>query len=349
MNRQLTVLISIVVFMILIATPTFAGGQSEAGSGGATAVNTVTLRLGHTDPPGGILDETTQLFAEKVFEYTEGRYEVDLFPGGQLGDNRKLLELEQLGALDFVVTGAAIYGRIYEPMSLTLCPFLLETLEQGWHLYDDSDWVQQRFAELEDEGFKMLATWEAGFRCLTTKTPVISPEDVAGMKLRVPGNPIHLAIWNSLGANPVGMGITEVYMAIQQDVVDGQENPIQTIHVQKFFEVAPYIAITNHVYGPTPISMSMNTWETLAPEDQEAIQRAATECAAYMRQRVSDSINELIADMESEGATVVYPDLDEWREASMAAYDPIKELFGAELVESLIAEAAEIRAAYPAE
>ncbi len=338
-------LLYVILTMVLGPLTLMANGQGEENS----PVKTVTLKLGHTDPPGGILDETTQLFAEKVYEYTDGRYEINCFPSGQLGDNRKLLELEQLGAVDFVITGAAIYGRVYEPMSLTLCPFLLETLEQGWHLYDDSDWVQSRFTELESEGFKMLATWEAGFRCLTTKKPVGGPSDVKGMKLRVPGNPIHLAIWNSMGANPVGMGITEVYMAIQQDIVDGQENPIQTIHVQKFYEVAPYVTITNHVYGPTPISMSMKTWNTLSTEDQSAITNAAQECSEYMRNRVKNSINELIKDMESQGATISYPDnLDEWREKAMPAYDEIRKIYGDDLVNSLIEEAAEIRAKYPA-
>ncbi len=336
---------SLILVLVLFLFGSFclmATGQKEE-----EAIRPIELKFGHTDPPGGPREEAALFFAEKVKEYTHGRYIVKTFPSGVLGNDTKLLELEAIGGIDFVVSGAAIYGKHHKPMSLTLCPFLVETLEQGWHLYDDTDWVKLRFKELEDKGFKMLATWEAGFRCLTTKNPVQTPADVKDIKLRVPPNPIHLTIWTTLGANPVSMGINEVYMAIQQGVVDGQENPIPTIYTNKFYEVAKYVTLTNHVYGPIPLSISMKTWEKISETDQKAIMKAAKEASTFSRKLVSEQLDSMVEEMKAKGAIIYYPDLAEWYEKVLPAYYKIKEDFGAELVDSLMAEAQKIKEKYP--
>lgn len=306
------------------------------------------LRFAHTDPPGGTREEAALFFAEKVKEYTEGRYTVKTFPSAILGNDVKLLELVSIGGVDFVVSGPVIYGKHIDAMSLLIFPYLIDTFEQGWHLYDDTNWVRTRFKELESKGFKMLATWEAGFRVLTTRMPVKKPSDVKGIKLRVPPNPIHLTIWKTFGANPVSMGIKEVYMAIQQGVVDGQENPIPTIWANKFYEVAKYVTLTNHNYGPIPLSISMKTWQKISAKDQQAIMKAAKEASAYSRKLVTEQQDQMIKDMEKAGAIIYRPNLTEWYNAVLPAYEKFKKDYGEELVESLMKEAQEIKNKYPA-
>jgi tripartite ATP-independent transporter DctP family solute receptor len=307
------------------------------------------LKFGHTDSDKSLREDAAQFFAEKVKEYTEGRYTVKTFPNAVLGNDTKLLELEAMGAVDFVVSGSAIYGKHLNEMSILLSPFLVETFEQGWHLYDDSDSVKTWFNTLESKGFKMLATWESGFRCLNTSKPIKTPEDVKGLKLRLPPNPIHLTIWETLGATPVSMGIKEVYMAIEQGLVEGQENPPVATYSMRMHEVAPYVTLTNHVYGPISVSMSMKSWNALSPEDQEAIMKAAKEAAAYNRKAVVDNLDGILKKIEEEGGTVIKTDLKVWYQAVLPAYDKFKEDYGKDVVEKLMKEAEEIKAKYPAQ
>jgi tripartite ATP-independent transporter DctP family solute receptor len=325
----------------------FAGGEKEK-AGTAAPVAAKELKFAHTDPPASLREEAALFFAEKVKEYTGGRYSIKTFPAGVLGNDNKLLELSVLGGVDFVVTGSALYGKYVKDMSLSLAPFLFENFEQGWEFYDNSAIAKNWYKGLEGHGLKVLATWEAGFRCLTTKKPVSTPADVRGMKLRVPPNPIHLTIWETIGASPVSMGIGELYMAIQQGVVDGQENPIPTIYAQKFHEVAPNIAITNHVYGPITVSASMVTWKQLSAADQNSVVKAAAEAAKKSRSMVVDQENDMMKAMEKTGAKITYPDLSLWYRASIPAYEKFKKDHGAEAVDALLKETESIKSKFPA-
>ncbi len=283
------------------------------------------LIFAHTDPPGGPREKTARFFAEKVKEYTQGNYTTTTYPSSMLGYDTKLLELAAAGGVDFVVAGAAIYGKYVKEMSLLLSPFLVKSLVQGWHLYDDSYWVRVWYKELETKGFKMLSTWEAGFRCLTTRMPVLQPTDLQGLTIRVPPNPIHHSIWKHLGAHPVSMEMKKVYAALQEGMIDGQENPITTIWTQKFYEVARFITLTRHSYAPLPLSISMKTWKTLSPRNQEAIQHAAKEAAAYSRRLVSERQNQMLNDMEKAGATIYHPDVHAWHDSMLHAIEAFKQ------------------------
>jgi tripartite ATP-independent transporter DctP family solute receptor len=334
--RLLRFLIAIIIVSMVITTASlnlWAGGKE--------------LKLSHTDPPGGPREMASILFAEKVKEYTQGRYTVKTYPSGVLGNDNKAVELLTIGGLDLTVAGSSIYGKSVKEMNLLMSPFLVESFEQGWHLYDDSKWIAARYKELEARGIKVLATWEAGFRCLTTRKPVKIPADIKGMKLRVPPAQIHLIIWKTLGANPVSMGLNEVYMAIQQGVVDGQENPIPTIWTNKFYEVAKYVTITNHVYGPIPLSISMKTWKSMTSKDQKAFLKAAKEASAYSRKMVSEQEGQMLKDMKKAGAIIYYPNLKEWYKAVAPAYKEFKKSYNPKLFDELLKEAAKIKAKYP--
>ena len=286
------------------------------------------LIFAHTDPPGGPREKTAQFFAEKVKENTQGSYTITTYPSSMLGYDTRLLELAAAGGIDFVVAGSAIYGKYVKEMSLLLSPFLVETLEQGWHLYDDSYWVRIWYKELETKGFKILGTWEAGFRCLTTRFPVLKPADLQGLTIRVPPNPIHLSIWKYLGASPVCLEMKQVYSAIQEGTIDGQENPITTIWIQKFYEVTKFITLTRHSYAPLPLSISMKTWKKLSARDQQAILHAAKEAAVYSRKLVSERQNQMLKDMEKAGATIYHPDLNVWHDVMSHAIEAFRKEYG---------------------
>lgn len=327
------------IMIALVMAAFLAGTLAEAGT---------TLRLGHTDPPDGLRHRSALLFAEKVKEYTQGRYSVDVHHSGTLGDDPKLLEQVKLGAIDFAVTGVAIYSNQIPELGLLALPYLVESYEQGWQLYDTSPWVKEWLTKLQTKNIRYLAMWEAGFRQLTAKRPVSTPEDVKGMKIRISKNQVYLWLWSALGANPTVMALGETYISLQQGVVDAQENPIPTIHVQKFYEVAKFISLTNHIYAPIPLSITDRRWQGLSPADQAAVQKAALEASAWHRKAVVDEDDKMLQDMKAKGATVIKPDVSAFGRASRPVYDKAGEEFPKPVLQSLLKETEAVKAKYPA-
>ena len=296
-------IVAIVGWLCLVA------GNAEAGT---------TLRLGHTDPPDGLRHKAATLFADKVKEYTQGRYSVDVHHSSTLGDDPKLLEQVKLGAIDFAVTGVAIYSNQIPELGLLALPYLVESYEQGWALYDTSPWVKEWMAKLQTKNIRYLAMWEAGFRQLTAKKPVRVPEDVKGMKVRISKNQVYLWLWSALGANPTVMALGETY-----------------------------ISLTNHIYAPIPLSVTEKRWQSLAAADQAAIQKAALETSAWHRKAVVDEDDQMLADMKAKGATVIKPDVPAFARASRSVYDKAGEQFPKPVLQALLKDAEAVKAKYP--
>ena len=262
----------------------FVGVFALAVGVSAAQAQTV-LKFSHTDNPGGSRQDAAEFFGKKVEEYTQGRYKIQVFPSGQLANDPKAVELLQLGGIDFTVTATGSYATHLRSLNLSALPFLVDTYEQGWKLYDESKWFQNQFAQLPAKGFRVLSTFEAGFRSFTTKMPLNSPEDAKGKKIRIYPNDMIRWIMESIGFSPVVLPVTEVYLAIQQGTVIGQENPIDTIYSLRFYEVAPYITLTHHVYSPIPLTISEATWKKFSDADKAAVKKAADEAAAFQPER----------------------------------------------------------------
>jgi TRAP-type C4-dicarboxylate transport system substrate-binding protein len=143
------------------------------------------------------------------------------------------------------------------------------------------------------------------------------------------------------------MGLDEVYISLQQGVVDAQENPIPTIHVQKFYEVARNISLTNHIYAPIPLSMNEKRWQALAPADQEVFVRAAREAAQWHRKAVVAEDDTMLAAMQSKGATIIRPNVSEFAKASRPVYDKAGEQFSKEVLQALLKDADAVKAKLP--
>jgi tripartite ATP-independent transporter DctP family solute receptor len=209
-----------------------------------------TLRFSHTDTPQGAAQKAAELFAERVGQYTEGRYRVQVFHSGQVANDQRSLEQLQVGGLDFALTGVVTFTTHVRPLSLIALPYLAETYEQGWKLYDNSGFIKAQKEALAQHRMRFVGDWEAGFRSFTTTFPINTPADLKGKKVRIA--PVEMVRWimETLEANAVVMPVTEVYLAIQQGTVLGQENPVDTIYSQRFYEVAKNITLSQHVYSP---------------------------------------------------------------------------------------------------
>lgn len=315
---------------------------------GAAAVEAgTTLRLGHTDPPDGLRHKAAVLFADKVKEYTQGRYAVDVHHSGTLGDDPKLLEQVKLGAIDLAISGIAIYGNQVPELGLLALPYLIESYQQGWELYDTSPWVKEWLGKLQTKNMRALSVLEAGFRQFTSSKPVRTPADVKGMKIRIAKNQVYVWLWQALGANPTVMALGETYISLQQGVVDAQENPIPTIHVQKFYEVAKNVSLTNHIYAPIPLSVNEKRWQAMPTADQAAITKAAQEASVWHRKAVVDEDNKMLAEMKAKGATIINPDVPAFGKASRSVYDKAGEQYPKAVLEALLKDADAVKAKYP--
>lgn len=312
----------------------------------ATSAHAQTiLKFSHTDQQQGARQAAAQVFAKKVEDYTQGRYKVQVFCCSQLGNDPKNIEQLALGGIDFTVSATGSYASQLPTLNLTMMPFIIDTYAQGWKFYDESKWLQEQFAKAPAKGFRFLATWEAGFRNMTTRDPLNGPDDAKGKKLRTFPNEMMRWQLEAMGFGIQIMPLPEVYLAIQQGAVSGQENPIDTIASNKFYEVAPHVTLTNHVYSPIPMAISEKTWQKLSPADQQAVTRAAKEVAPFQRNMIKDNDEKLLADMAAKGAKINRnPNTDAFRKSVEPVYAKAREKYGAD-VDAVLAEAAAVRKA----
>lgn len=311
---------------------------------GAAQAQTV-LKFSHTDQQQGARHAAAQIFAKKVEDYTQGRYKVQVFCCSQLGNDPKNIEQLALGGIDFTVSSTGSYAPHVASLNLTMLPFILDSYQQGWKFYDESKWLKEQFAKAPAKGFRFLATWEAGFRNMTTRDALNSPDDAKGKKLRTFPNEMMRWTLEAMGFGVQIMPLPEVYLAIQQGAVAGQENPIDTIYSNKFYEVAPHVTLTNHVYSPIPVTISEKTWQKLSPADQQAVLRAAQEVMPFQRTMIKESDEKVLAEMASKGAKVNRkPNTEAFRKAVQPVYAKARDKYGAD-VDKVLAEAAAVRKA----
>jgi TRAP-type transport system periplasmic protein len=301
------------------------------------------LKFSHTDQQAGARQAAASLFARKVEELTQGRYKVQVFCCSQLGNDPKNIEQLALGGIDFTVSSTGSYAPHVPSLNLTMMPFLVDSYQQGWKLYDESKWLQDQFAKAPAKGFRFLSTWEAGFRSMTTKEPLNSPDDAKGKKLRTFPNEMMRWTLEAMGFNIQIMPLPEVYLAIQQGAVSGQENPVDTIYSNKFYEVAPNVTLTNHVYSPLPLAISEKTWVKFSPADQKAVTEAAQIAARFSRTMIAGNDDNQLKEMTAKGAKInAQPNVIAFRSAVQPVYAKAREKYGAD-VDAFLKDAETVR------
>lgn len=169
---------------ITLKSVALAAATCAALAGVSLSQAQTILKFSHTDQAQGARHAAAQVFAKKVEDYTQGRYKVQVFCCGQLGNDPKNIEQLVLGGIDFTVSATGSYAGQLPTLNLTMMPFILDSYAQGWKFYDESKWLQEQFDKAPAKGFRFLATWEAGFRSMTTREPLNSPDDAKGKKLR---------------------------------------------------------------------------------------------------------------------------------------------------------------------
>jgi tripartite ATP-independent transporter DctP family solute receptor len=311
----------------------------------------VTLRLAHSEAVTNPRHETSLFFAKRVNELSKGDVKIEIFPGGALGSHQACQQQVSVGVLDFYITTAGLVS-IFDPMrtqELIELPYLFDTYSQAY-AFMDTPYVAKFYDPLIAKGIRYLATWDNGFRHMTNNVrPIFTPKDMKGLKVRVVQSEMSINILNALGASAVPMSYSELYQALQQGVVDGQENPFANIYASKFYEVQKYMSVTKHQYSTLPIIISEMTWEKLNTNQQKAIQRAAIEGAPFYRKLMVSNEDKERKAMERAGMKINdVPDLTPFRKAVEVVYDWAKKKWGTDKVSETLAEVEKIRKKYPA-
>lgn len=279
-----------------------------------------------------------QYFAKLVEERSGGRIKFKLYPDGQLGKGeRELLEALQQGTIDIYVGSTGPLGGFSPSMQILDIPFLFRDYAHVDKVLDGP--IGQALSDdLEKVQMKGLAFWENGFRNLTnSKVAVKTPADAKGLKIRTMENPVHIQAWKTAGVNPTPMAWGEVYGALQQGVIDGQENPVAVILQVKVYEVQKNLSLTQHVYSPAMLIMSMKRWAQIPKEDQELILKAAREGAVYQRNLGRANEEQMLAELQKNGVAITR-DVDKaaWVAAMKPAFDAFSKQFGKEKIDAIL-------------
>lgn len=227
--------------------------------------------------------QAVERFGELLSQRTQGRLSVNMFAGGQLGNERDTLEITTFGGLDFNRVNLAPLNSIEPLTKVFALPFLFESTR---HMRTTLDGPvgDQVLASLERHGLIGLCFYDSGSRSFyNTRGPINEPADMRGLKLRVPGSDLYVSMVQSLGADAVPMPLDEVYQSLAQGVIDGAENNWPSFESGKHFEVARYYSLTNHLLAPEVFVMSKISWDKLTPSDQETVRKTAKASVPYMR------------------------------------------------------------------
>ena len=308
MKRTL-LLVVVALVALCLSAPAFAGN--------------VVIKLGHIAEPVHPYGKGADYFANLVKEKTKGEVEVRVFPSSQLGGQKDLIEGLIYGTIDMALVGTAVLGQFQPQISLFDLPFLFK---DRVHAYKSLDSVGMDLGKpMEAKGIKLLGYMENGIRHMTNNVREIkTPADMAGLKIRVMTNKIYIEMMKALGASPTPMAFGELYSAMQQGTVDGQENPSAHIWTKRFFEVQKYASLTAHAYAPEPVVISMITWGKLSPAQRTAVQEAAKEAVDWQRKLSESEDNEYWDKIKATGKIKV---IDVDRKPFMDATKPVYEMF----------------------
>ena len=272
--------------------------------------------------------ETTEAFhkeavwaAGEIAKRTNNKYTIDVFPASSLGNEQQITQAIPLGTIDMAYLGASFVGATYKPISIVNGPYMWRDFDH-WRAYSQSPLL----TELTDGYFKqtshkIVALTYYGARHTTANKAINTPADMKGMKLRVPQAPMYMMYARAVGANPTPIAFAEVYLALQNGTVDGQENPLPTIQAKKFYEVQSHINLTGHILDNLTTVIGSQLWKRLTPQEQQIFESVFKEASMRAGASIRESEATLAEWFKQQGKTVVVPDLKAFREAALKIHN----------------------------
>ena len=330
----------------LLVSGLCAVGLLLGGAAQAQDLKERTLRMSFVnvkDHPHGIGAER---FAELVSQKSGGKLTVKLYPGGTLGSDMQTVSSLQGGTIDLSVMVPGSLTGVSKDFGVFDLPFLFNSAQEADAIVD-GPFGRKLLDHLPEKSLVGLAYWDHGFRNMTTgKKPIVTADDFQGLKLRVQQIPIYIDMMKALGANPLPLPFTELYTALENGTVDGQDNPLTSIVGSKLYEAQKYLSITRHTYNPLVVLVSKKTWDRLLPAEHKILVDAANEAKPYQRKVSRDAEAKALDTIKAAGLKVneVSPtEIERMREKVQPAADKFGREAGDSLVKELRAEVVRVR------
>lgn len=264
--------------ILAIMVPLLVGATGEAAWAAATVI-----RLGHVAFPGSLFDIVATRYAKEVNEALKGRVEMRVFSSSQLGTDEQMIKGVKVGAPEMFIP-STIMSTVEQKYGVFEMPYIIVNRAHMKKVAENPQVQNALFDGLPAKGVRVLGVWENGFRHITNNVrPIVKPEDLKGIKLRVPGGVWRVKMFKAYGANPSPMPFAEVYSALQSGVMDGQENPFPQIWSAKFHEVQKYLSLTGHVYSPAYVLVGEEFWQKLPKDVQATIAKITWEMGDFAR------------------------------------------------------------------
>ena len=306
----------------------FAAGMLAAGGAMALApmpaVAQQTLTFGGSDAVGSLLDRANSRFTELVNERAQGRLQVNFIQGEQLGNDIDVIQQMMQGSVDLYGDVLDWYANWVQDFNILNWGF---TFRDNDHMqaFLDSDIYAELAEELRTQhGLRILAAAPTQPRVLFAKREVDTPDDLAGLKMRVPEIRTYLLLWQTLGTQPSRVAWAEVYLGLSTGTIEAAEGPVSAAYAQKMHQAAPYVMRTDHLVSTHHITMNEAAFQALDPDLQEILVEAAKEATSWAREQANTETEELIRNMAGEGATVVQVDRDAFAEKALSAVEELE-------------------------
>ena len=285
-----------------------------------TATAAEELKFGHVGAPGSLFAISAEEFAKRANEKLGDKAKVTVYGSSQLGGDKELLQKVKLGTVDFALP-STVMSSVVPEFGLFEMPYLVKDRNHMKRIADEI--VIPKLAPLaEKQGYKIIGVWENGFRQITNNVrPIKTPKDLNGVKLRTPKGKWRVKMFQAYGASPSPMALSEVFVALQTGVMDGQENPLIQIYSQKFQEVQKYLSMTGHVYTPAYVVVSARKWGDLPEDVRKVLEETASGMQDFVYETAAASDNELLDKMKESGIQVNEADKQAFIDASGPIYD----------------------------
>jgi TRAP-type transport system periplasmic protein len=316
-----------IVSILAIVTMVLSACSSQSGSAGED--KPVTLSFAYELPEDHPWGHGAEKFKEIVEKKTNGEVKIEIHGNGSLAaSGREIQEGVKIGTMDIGISSTPL-SQMNPYLDLFSLPYIFESREQAWEVLDGPV-GEEVGKKLSEHNLTFLAYWEDGFRQITNNVkPITKIEDFNGLKIRVPESEVRLETFKALGASPLPMAWSEVFTALQQGTIDGQENPLSVVSSSSFYDVQKYLTISNHVYSPATLFINSSKWESLTTEQQDIILEAAEEGRDLNRKMNQEMDDKLIKEMEDKGMEVtVIEDVKPFQEATKEVWEKVAKDIG---------------------
>jgi tripartite ATP-independent transporter DctP family solute receptor len=316
--------VAIAALALAVALSGCAGGTGTKGTGSEPAAGeSIRLILGHGAAPGNPRSDAALEFEKIVEEKSNNTIDIQIVGQESVGSDSEMITSVTAGTLDLTINSQGPFASVVPEAALIGLPFLFDSVEDAYAVID-SDIMTTLSDKAETQGLHVLGYWDNGMRDITnSKRPINTPADVEGLKIRTPDDAMTISIFNALKANPTPLAFGELYLALQQGAVDGQENPVTNVKSSKLNEVQKYLAETGHKYETNPFLVSSKKWESLTEDQRKIIQEAADQARDIQRKLMNEQISTIYQEFEAE-LEITHPDKEAFRTATAAVYDEWK-------------------------